>query len=71
MRGWPWGSFAWSNEATAKKCVPLFVQELGRATNPAVRPVEKLTPPLQATPHIFMQRKLRNNKMVAMQFLGM
>lgn len=25
-----------ADEATAKKCVPLFVQELGRATNPAV-----------------------------------
>ena len=31
------GKFCLVDEATAKKSVPLFVQELGRATNPAVR----------------------------------
>ena len=31
------GKFCLVDEATAKKNVPLFVQELGRATNPAVR----------------------------------
>ena len=31
------GKFCLVDEATAKKCMPLFVQELGRATNPAVR----------------------------------
>ncbi len=31
------GKFCLVDETTAKKSVPLFVQELGRATNPAVR----------------------------------
>ena len=31
------GKFCLVDEATAKKNVPLFVQELARATNPAVR----------------------------------
>ncbi len=45
--GWAWhpqahawvalGKLCLTDEALAKKCVPLFVQELGRAANPAVR----------------------------------
>ncbi|EIE24970.1 hypothetical protein COCSUDRAFT_83663 [Coccomyxa subellipsoidea C-169] len=31
------GKLCLTEEATAKKCLPLFVQELGRASNPAVR----------------------------------
>lgn len=30
------GKLCLTDEATAKKCLPLFVQELGRAFNPAV-----------------------------------
>ncbi len=31
------GKICLADETTAKKCVPLFIQELGRSTNPAVR----------------------------------
>ncbi len=37
------GKFCLVDEATAKKCVPLFVQELGRATSPAVRFLQDLS----------------------------
>ncbi len=30
------GKVCLTDEATAKKCLPRFIQELGRATNPAV-----------------------------------
>ena len=43
------GKLCLTDEATAKKCVPLFVQELGRAKNPAVRLLLLGLPLLQAT----------------------
>ena len=68
------GKFCLVNEATAKKCVPLFVQELGRATNPAVRPIDSnatsSSHPTLTSNHTWMLRKLRrvrNDNMAAMQ----
>ena len=55
------GKFCLVDEPTAKKCVPLFVQELGRATNPAVRfhqalshahPTKMPSMRMQEPPHI-------------------
>lgn len=40
------GKLCLTDEAAAKKCVPLFVQELARARDPAVRTTLFMGPPL-------------------------
>ena len=70
------GKFCLVNEATAKKCVPLFVQELGRSTNPGGThnwkiDATSLSYPTLTLNHTWMLHKLCDDKMVAMQFPGM